>query len=183
MVEVMSARRAGRKGVATVSALSVTEDRFRVNASIGCARPKDGRPRRRDALLRVQSGWGLRTFGRLGRHAAAVGGGLGHATRFFACQHEAGFRLAVTPEGKHWLSGTLDGMLTFWEPVAQRHITQVLAHTRPVSAVRFAPDGKTLATASWDCNVVVWSNPGGEGEGRTFGGHDDLVTGCAVRPR
>jgi WD40 repeat protein len=88
---------------------------------------------------------------------------------------------AVSPDGRQWLSGALDGMLSSWDPGTHRQLSVVLAHTRPISALLFSTDGQVLATASWDRCVGLWSRVQ-ERDGRVLVGHDDIVAGCRFTP-
>src|SRR5262245_16825958 len=63
---------------------------------------------------------------------------------------------AVSPNGGRWLSGTLEGFLACWDPLTQTRTSVFLAHNRPVSSIVFAPDSRTLATSSWDRQVILW---------------------------
>jgi WD40 repeat protein len=56
-----------------------------------------------------------------------------------------------------------------------------LAHSRPISAITYARDGKLLATASWDRTLTVW-DLSREREGRALLGHSDIVSGCRFAP-
>jgi WD40 repeat protein len=56
-----------------------------------------------------------------------------------------------------------------------------MAHTRPISSIVFSPDRMTLATASWDRSITIWSHLQ-EREGRTLLGHQDIVAGCRFTP-
>jgi len=51
-------------------------------------------------------------------------------------------------------------------------------HRRPVSSVTFSPDGKLLASASWDKTVKLWSTGTGA-EVSTLHGHHDWVQSVA----
>jgi WD40 repeat protein len=56
-----------------------------------------------------------------------------------------------------------------------------LRHGGPVAAVAFSPDGKTLATASWDHTVRLWDVRTGK-EARRLIGHKDAVFALALAP-
>lgn len=57
-----------------------------------------------------------------------------------------------------------------------------IGDTRPVSIVRFSPDGKVLATGSWSGGVRLWEIPSAK-EKMTLRGHTDKVGGLAWHPR
>ncbi|WFD36234.1 hypothetical protein MCUN1_003112 [Malassezia cuniculi] len=57
-----------------------------------------------------------------------------------------------------------------------------LAGERPISAVRFSPDGSMLATGSWSGKAALWSMPNATQLG-TLHGHEDRVTGLAWHPQ
>lgn len=48
---------------------------------------------------------------------------------------------------------------------------------RPVAACAFAPDGATLATASWSGRLKLWRAPGSE-KLLTVQAHDTRITGA-----
>ncbi len=54
-------------------------------------------------------------------------------------------------------------------------------HTNSVSSVRWSPDGKTIATASWDNTAKLWDPTTGENT-QTFEGHTDRVVMVAWSP-
>ena len=55
-------------------------------------------------------------------------------------------------------------------------------HTGPVAAVAFSPDGRYVASASYDRLVKIWNVETGE-ETRALAGHMGLVVGRALEPR
>ncbi len=54
-------------------------------------------------------------------------------------------------------------------------------HTAEISGTAFSPDGKQLATSSFDRTVRLWDVANGKAI-RTLAGHQDLVLGVAFRP-
>jgi WD40 repeat protein len=71
----------------------------------------------------------------------------------------------------------MEGVLSWWDPVSHRQQLQLLAHIRPISAIQFSPDGRALATASWDCKLLL-RRVGHEEASRALVGHRDIVSGC-----
>ena len=53
-----------------------------------------------------------------------------------------------------------------------------MGHTGGGNSVAFSPDGKRLASASWDVTVKVWDTATGQ-ETLTLKGHTDVVTSVA----
>jgi WD40 repeat protein/serine/threonine protein kinase len=57
----------------------------------------------------------------------------------------------------------------------------LIGHTERVTSVAFSPDGKHLASGSWDETLRLWSVESGECL-RTFSGNEDWVTSVAFSP-
>jgi U4/U6 small nuclear ribonucleoprotein PRP4 len=57
-----------------------------------------------------------------------------------------------------------------------------IGDTRPISIVRFSPNGKLLGTGSWSGSVKLWDIPSAK-EKMTLRGHTDKVGGLAWHPR
>lgn len=58
-----------------------------------------------------------------------------------------------------------------------------MAGSRPISMVRFAPNGSLLATGSWSGHAALWSVPDAVQRGPTLAAHDDRLSGLAWHPR
>ncbi len=129
--------------------------------------------------------------------------------------------LAISPDGKHAVSGSFDTSAIRWslernvaEQVMRFHDGAVNAvawlkdgrlvtagadahiaiwtqgkpqpdkvldgHTAPIVGLAVSPDGKRLASASWDHTVRLWRLDGGEA--RTFEGNAQNVNGVVFSP-
>jgi RNA polymerase sigma factor (sigma-70 family) len=73
------------------------------------------------------------------------------------------------------------GEVKVWDAAKGTEILALEGHTARVTSVCFSPDGKRLATASWDKTVKVWDAQKGE-ELQTLKGHTDLLRGVCFSP-
>ncbi|KJE93430.1 WD repeat domain-containing protein [Capsaspora owczarzaki ATCC 30864] len=86
-------------------------------------------------------------------------------------------------------AGTL--LATVWQPELEGqgseawHCTAVLeeAHSRTVRAVAWSPDGRSIASGSFDFTVCIWDKSSGEFDcTATLEGHESEVKGVAFAP-
>jgi WD40 repeat protein len=129
----------------------------------------------------------------------------GEALRKFEGHRGPVYTAAFSPDGKYVVSGGRDRRLLAWDlesPQAARVPTELIVsrlqssdvadtsgavqlgeHTAAVRDVSFAPDGKTVYTASHDNSVGVWDVSQGIANGRlrkSLRGHGGWVRSCAA---
>ncbi len=68
----------------------------------------------------------------------------------------ATWAVAVSPDGRLWAAGTLQGKVRIWEEGGQTLRLIWQAHTCHVQALAFSPDGRTLGSGSADGTVKLW---------------------------
>jgi cytochrome c len=73
-----------------------------------------------------------------------------------------------------------DARIAIWQVGDDRPAAVLEGHTAPVVNLAVSPDGKTLASASWDNTVRLWSLAGGAP--RVLEGHQQNVNGVAFTP-
>lgn len=66
--------------------------------------------------------------------------------------------LAVDPSGEVVCAGSLDSTdIIIWSVQTGQLLDELAGHEAPISSLSFAPNGSTLATASWDHTVRLWN--------------------------
>jgi WD40 repeat protein len=152
-VEARQARNATRMAVAR----EVQDDPTTVLALVREIEPPD-----------VPHGWAELAFGALyGMVARAV---LPHGDIVFSA--------AFSPDGKHVVTGSADGMARIWRTDGIGEPILLKGHQNRVFNVAFSPDGKQIVTASWDGTARVW-NADGSGEPVILRGHQEMVVAAA----
>ena len=73
-----------------------------------------------------------------------------------------------------------DGSIAIWTQGKTEPDRIFKGHTAPVAGIAVAPDGKTIASASWDHTVRLWPLDGGEP--RVLRGHTQSVNAVAFAP-
>jgi WD40 repeat protein len=74
-----------------------------------------------------------------------------------------------------------DTTIPLWDMTRGKLKMILKGHTRAVPSTSFSPDGKTLASVSWDKTVKLWDVPSGK-EKITLEGHTDRVFSVAFGP-
>ena len=91
--------------------------------------------------------------------------------------------LAVSPDGSLAASSTelSDGAIDLWQVRQRRQLTPLKGHALRVVFLTFSPDGKTLASASWDGKLGLWEVASQRNLG-LLRGHNGEVSCAAFSP-
>ncbi len=74
----------------------------------------------------------------------------------FTQAFDASWVVAISSTGTYWAAGSRRGEVRVWQEEGQILHLAWQAHTGEVPALAFSPDGRTLATGSWDGSVKLW---------------------------
>jgi WD40 repeat protein len=65
--------------------------------------------------------------------------------------------VAVTPDGRYIVSGSLDETVRVWERATGKEVQKLTGHQDGVWSVAVTPDGRYIVSGSLDQTVRVWS--------------------------
>ena len=80
----------------------------------------------------------------------------GHETRRFVGHSASVWSVALSPNGKQALSGSMDTTVRLWDVESGRELRRFDGHEGLVTAVAFSADGKTALSAGYDHQVILW---------------------------
>ena len=89
--------------------------------------------------------------------------------------------VALSPDGRQAVSGSLDKTLKVWDLETGAELRTLFGHSDSVNGVALSPDGRRAVSASLDKTLKVWDLETGA-ELRTLAGHSSSVYGVALSP-
>jgi hypothetical protein len=70
--------------------------------------------------------------------------------------------MAVSPDGR-LMAWACENRLQVWEVVTKFKVAELVGHRKHISALAFAPDGRTLASGGFDGAILLWDLTGCRG--------------------
>jgi WD40 repeat protein len=89
--------------------------------------------------------------------------------------------LAVSPDGRRVLTGTLDGTAWLWDAATGITLTPPLQNGSLVTRVAFSRDGQTVVTVTWGKTARLWDAVTGKPLGPPLT-HGDAITAAIFSP-
>ena len=105
----------------------------------------------------------------------------GKELRVFTGHSHAVHSVAMSPDGKHVLTGSADKTARLWDALTGKEIRVFTGHDNGIPSAAFSPDGKQFVSGSWDQTARLWDVQTGK-EIRSFTGHAKAVTSVAFAP-
>ena len=98
--------------------------------------------------------------------------------------------VAISPDGKTFVSGSHDRTIKLWNLATGEEIRTFVrdasptskGHSKWVSCLAISPDGNILASGSGDRTIKLWSLVTGE-EIETLKGHSGYITSLSFSPK
>jgi WD40 repeat protein len=90
------------------------------------------------------------------------------------------YAVAVTPDGRRAVSGSLDGTLRMWDLESGETLRALEGHSESVDAVAVTRDGRRAVSGSGDKTLRVWDLDSGRPVASTEA--DAEILCCAIAP-
>lgn len=92
--------------------------------------------------------------------------------------------VASSLDGKCVASGSNNSrIIRFWDAqTGEMNSNELIGHTRSIHSLTFSPDGKHLASGSWDSSIRIWSRETGTCVKELINNHDEHTFNIAFSP-
>lgn len=88
----------------------------------------------------------------------------------------------ISPDGAYLLvTANTGGSVQVWDAQSGQPLRTLNGHHGEVARARFAANGRSILTASWDKTAILWDTASGE-KLRTFAGHTETVFDAELSP-
>src|SRR5262249_55164472 len=97
-------------------------------------------------------------------------------------QHaSAVYGVAMSPDGSHIASGTIDGIVSIWDANTGKQLFNLEGQQGLIRSMVYSPDGQYFVTANQEGNVLVWDARTGR-RIFNFSGHQGGLLSVAFDP-
>lgn len=91
------------------------------------------------------------------------------------------YRVAWSSDGKRWAAASGDGTCRVYAADSSKELIRYEGHSRPVLAIAFFPEGKSIVSAGVDQSIQLWEAQTGKLI-RTLDNHTAMVNDLGLRP-
>ncbi|KAG8728901.1 hypothetical protein FRC12_021411, partial [Ceratobasidium sp. 428] len=86
--------------------------------------------------------------------------------------------VAVSPDGTR-IAGACQNTIKVYDAATRERLFYCAGHTNVIRSITFSPNGRLIASTSYDCTVRIWDGATGDAIGNPMEGHSILIRSVA----